>query len=123
MVPAAPSPAPTSSVTIRIVHPRIAIRSAERSRRGPAAPGTPRRPRPRSFFLGVAQEEALPALEDVEGVLHVVVIVPRHLLTGTDLELRDPEARALGVTRAPLDLVQMTRVLDRLHGHVLPLPG
>jgi hypothetical protein len=27
------------------------------------------------------------------------------------------------VSRAPLDLVQMTRVLDRLHGRVLLLPG
>src|SRR5262245_66678056 len=75
------------------------------------------------FLLRLAQEETQAALEHVKGVLHVVVIVPGHLLAGTALELRHPEARTLGVSRAALDLVEMTRVLDRLHERVLLLPG
>jgi len=67
-------------------------------------------------LLGVAQEDAQSPLEDVEGVLHAAVVVPRDLLGGPDLEFRDAEARPLGVTRTPLDLVQLARVLDRLHG-------
>src|SRR5437867_12012380 len=61
------------------------------------------------------------ALEDVERVLDVVVIVPGYLLARTDLELGDPEARALGVTCPALDLVEVAGVLhpftfDRFHG-------
>src|SRR5262245_40264068 len=68
------------------------------------------------FLLRLAQEQTQAALEHVKGVLDVVVIVPGHLLARTDLQLRDPEALTLGVSRAALDLVQMARVLDRLHG-------
>src|SRR5262245_36003804 len=71
------------------------------------------------FLLRLAQEQTHAALEHVKGVLDVVVIVPGHLLAGTDLQLRDPEARTLGVSRAALDLVEMARVLDGLHGQVL----
>src|SRR5262249_56852228 len=73
------------------------------------------------FFLRIAQEESYAALEHVERVLDVVVIVPGHLLARPDLQLGDPEARALGVPGPPLDLVEMARVLhslafDRFHG-------
>src|SRR6185436_1616270 len=67
------------------------------------------------LFLRVAKEEAQPSFQHVEGVLDIRVRVPGHLLGGGDLKLRDPEARPLGVARAPFDLVEMTRVLDRLH--------
>src|SRR5262249_12916110 len=73
------------------------------------------RPEP-DLFLRIAQEEPEPALEDVEGVLDRGVVVPRDLLLGADLELRDPEARPLGVPVSPLHLVEPAGVLDALGG-------
>ena len=64
------------------------------------------------LFLGVPYEDPESALEHIESVLDIVVIVPGHLLLGPDLKLRDPEAWALGVTGPPLDLVEPTRILD-----------
>src|SRR3979411_2442022 len=64
------------------------------------------------LLLGVPHEDPEPAFEDIEGVLDIVVIVPGHLLLGPDLELGDPEARALGMSSPPLDLIEPARVLD-----------
>src|ERR1044071_3979061 len=66
----------------------------------------------RYLLFGVSHEDPEPAFEDIERVLDVVVIVPGHLLLGPDLELRDPEAGALGVTGPALDLVEPAGVLD-----------
>src|SRR5262249_999843 len=66
------------------------------------------------LFLGVPKKQPQASLEHVERVLDVVVIVPGHLLARPDLELRDPEARPLGVPSPALDLVEMTRVLHRV---------
>src|SRR5918995_3954971 len=53
----------------------------------------------RNLFLRIAQEKAEATLQDVERVLHMVVVMPRHLLRGADLQLRDTEARSLGMAR------------------------
>src|SRR4029453_5066093 len=66
------------------------------------------------LLFGVPHEDPEAAFEDIERVLDIVVIVPGHLLLGPDLELRDPEAGALGVTGPALDLVEAAGVLDRL---------
>src|SRR6266481_2457609 len=71
------------------------------------------------LLLGVAQEDADLPLEHVEGVLDVVVAVPGHLLLGRDLQLVDAEAGALRVECAPLDFVEMARVLQRFHDGLL----
>src|SRR5690242_3626752 len=52
------------------------------------------------LFLRLLQEDAQLALEDVEGVAHVAVVVPGHLLLLRDPELLDAEAGARGVLRA-----------------------
>src|SRR5207245_3723845 len=77
------------------------------------------------FLLRIAQEQAQAALQDVERVLDLVVIVPGHLLARADLELRDSKARTLGMPGPALDLVEMTRVphpfaFDGFHGARLP---
>src|SRR5438105_15042002 len=63
------------------------------------------------FFLRIAEEEPDLALEHVEGVLHVRVVVPRHLLRGRDLQLADPEPRALVVPGPALDFIEGARIL------------
>ena len=72
------------------------------------------------LFLGVAREETGAPVEDVEGVLHVGVRVPGHLLSRRDLQLSGPELRPLGVVRPPLDLEEMARVLHRFHRQLRP---
>src|SRR5712692_7990164 len=71
------------------------------------------------LLLGIAQEDADLPLEHVEGVLDVVVVMPGHLLLRRDLQLVDAEAGALRVERAPLDFVEMARVLHRFHDGLL----
>src|SRR4029450_8858993 len=68
------------------------------------------------LFLRVAQEDAEPALQHVERVLHAGVVVPRHLLRGRDLQLRDADPRPLGMTRPALDLVEMAGILAGVDG-------
>src|SRR5207249_255652 len=73
------------------------------------------------FLLRIAQEQAHVALQDVERVLDLAVVVPGHLLARSDLQLRDSKARALGMPGPALDLVEMTRVphafaFDGFHG-------
>src|SRR5262245_763072 len=77
------------------------------------------RPEPH-FLLRILQEDAQLALQHVERVLHVVVIVPGHLLRLGELELLDAEAGAGGVLRAALDFVQVAAVL---HGFIIWAPG
>src|SRR5688572_1299492 len=74
------------------------------------------------LLLGIAEAEPELSLQHVEGVLDVRVVVPRHLLRGRDLQLADPEARPLGVTRTPLHLVESARILDARH-HDPPRAG
>src|SRR2546427_1279733 len=108
----------------------------EEHRRGVAAVGhemrSPRRDRvglariQAHLFLRIAQKQAQAALQDVERVLDVVVIVPGHLLSRADLDLLDAKARPLGMPGAALDLVEVARVLhrvllDRFHGPALLL--
>src|SRR6185295_3818068 len=73
------------------------------------------------LLLRIAQEEAQPALEHVEGVPDPRVVVPRHLLARADLQLGDAEAGPLGVPRAALDLVEVAGVLHPFHS--APPPG
>src|SRR5262245_30720298 len=68
------------------------------------------------LFLRVPEEDPEAALQHVKRVLHLVVVVPGHLLRGTDLKLRDPEPRSLGVAGPALHLVEAARVLDRFVG-------
>src|SRR6185295_3166486 len=67
------------------------------------------------LLLRIAQEEAQPALEHVEGVPDPRVVVPRHLLARADLQLGDAEAGPLRVPRAALDLVEVAGVLHPFH--------
>ena len=57
------------------------------------------------------EEEPEAALQHVERVLDVGVGVPGDLLARGELDLGDPEAGALGVAGAPLDLVEVARSL------------
>src|ERR1041385_4140202 len=76
------------------------------------------------FLLGIAEEDADLSIEDVEGVLDVVVIVPGHFLLRRDLNLVDPEAGALGMRGPPLDFVEMARVFHRFHDDPrIEIPG
>src|SRR5262249_35115935 len=74
------------------------------------------------FLLGIAEEEPDSPLQDIERVLDVAVIVPGDGLTWRDLQLGDPKTRTLGVTSAPLDLVEMARVLHTFHDGLLAQP-
>src|SRR5262245_27068057 len=67
------------------------------------------------LLLGVAQEQADAPFQHVERVLHAAVVVPGNLLALIEGQLGDPKARPRRVLRAPLDLVELAAVLDRLH--------
>src|SRR5437879_3881346 len=69
----------------------------------------------RTFSFGVLQKDADRSGHHIESIVDVVVIVPRHLLRGTDLQLRDTKTRAHGVIGAALDLVASTRIRYPLH--------
>src|ERR1700704_4442971 len=71
------------------------------------------------LLLRIAEEEPQPTFQDVEGVPDARVVVPRHLLARADLQLGDAEPGPLGVARAALDLVEVTRVLHGRHWHGL----
>ena len=80
------------------------------------------------FLLGFAQEESDLSYEDVECILDVAVIMPRHLLRRRDLELADAEAGPFGMISASLDFIEMARVFDRFHfspfwARIRPGPG
>src|ERR1044071_2830787 len=68
------------------------------------------------LFLRILQEDAQVALQHVEGVADLVVIVPGHFLRGRKLQLLDAEARAFGEPRTVLDFVEVTGVLQCFHG-------
>src|SRR5262245_34392511 len=68
------------------------------------------------LFLGVTEEDPEAALQHVERVLDLVMVVPGHLLRGTDLKLRDPESWSLGVAGSPLHFIETARVLDGFVG-------
>src|SRR6267378_1337917 len=72
------------------------------------------------LLLGLLQEDAQLAFEHVEGVGDLVVVVPGHLLRRRQLQLGDAESRPRRVLGAPLDLVEVARVLDRFHRASLP---
>src|SRR5438128_5693127 len=75
------------------------------------------------LLLGLLQENAQVALQHVERVGDVVVVVPRHLLRRRELELGDAESRPRRVLGAPLYFVEMARVLDRFHACLLSEEG
>src|SRR5215469_14275592 len=68
-------------------------------------------------FLGVLQKDADRSNQHIECVMDVGVIVPRHLLGGTDLQLGYAKARARGVNSTALDFVEGARILQL---HVRP---
>src|SRR6185503_14697792 len=72
------------------------------------------------LFLRVLQEDAQVALQHVEGIAHLVVIVPGHLLRRGKLQLLDAEPRPLEVPLAALDFVEMACVLQCFHVQNLP---
>ena len=57
------------------------------------------------FFLGMLEEDANGPAHDIEGVMHVVVVMPGHLLLRADLELGNTKPRARRVIGAALHLV------------------
>src|SRR6516162_5347081 len=67
------------------------------------------------LFFGVLQKNADRSLYHIKSVADLVVIVPRHLLDGADLQLDDAKTRACGVTVPALDLVEPARILHTLH--------
>src|SRR6185436_10761837 len=69
----------------------------------------------RHVLLGALQEDPDRALQHVERVLDVAVVMPGHLLGLRKLQLVDAEPRALGMAFPALDLVEMTGVLQRFH--------
>ena len=60
-------------------------------------------------FLGVLQKDADRSGHHIESVVDVVVIVPRHLLRGTDLQLHDAKTRTHGVMSAATPLQEYFR--------------
>jgi hypothetical protein len=66
-------------------------------------------------LLRLLQVDADRAFEHVERILHVAVVMPRHLLRWRNPQLVDPEPRARRVLRLVLDLVEMTAVLELFH--------
>src|ERR1041384_6603805 len=69
----------------------------------------------RHVLLRILHEDADRSLQHVERVLHVVVVMPGHLLGLRELQLVDAETGALGVECPALDLVEMAGVLQRFH--------
>src|SRR6266508_522695 len=69
------------------------------------------------FFLWILQENSNRSRDDIERVVHVSVIMPRHLLRGADLKLGDAKSRPHRVIGTALNLVQPARI-----GHSLRLP-
>src|SRR5262249_27002350 len=69
----------------------------------------------RHVLLRLLHEDADRSLQHVERVLHIVVVVPGHLLRLRDLQLADAESRPLRMQRPALDLVELARVLQCFH--------
>jgi hypothetical protein len=62
-------------------------------------------PRQTHLFLRLLEKDSDYSLQDVERVVDIVVIMPRHLLRRAYLELGDAKARTRGVIGSTLDLV------------------
>src|SRR5258708_28627403 len=67
------------------------------------------------FLLGLLQENAQLALQDVERVGDVVVVVPADLLLRRELQLGDAESRPRRVLSPAFDLARTALVPDRFH--------
>src|SRR5262245_36880962 len=67
------------------------------------------------LLLRLSEEDLQAAMKDEERVLHARVVVPRHLLARTDLELRDAKARSLGVGCRTLGFVEALRIVAGVH--------
>src|SRR5262249_45304096 len=64
----------------------------------PLRPDCKRLARKQSYLVfGVLQKDTDRSGHDIKSVVDVVVIVPRHLLRGADLQLRDAKTRAHSV--------------------------
>src|SRR5579863_489665 len=62
-------------------------------------------PRQTHLFLRLLEKEADCSFQDIESVVDIVVIMPRHLLGRAYLELGDAKARPRSVIGSTLDLV------------------
>ena len=62
-------------------------------------------PRQPHLFLRLLEKDSDCSLQDIERVVGIVVIMPRHLLRRAYLELGDAKARPRGVIGSTLDLV------------------
>ena len=63
------------------------------------------------LFFRVLQKDTDRSGDYIKGVVDIIVIVPRHPLRGTYLQLRDAKTRAHGVISAALDVVELARIL------------
>ena len=68
------------------------------------------------LLLGLAQEELEASLNDVERILNMGMVMPRHLLGRRDLEFGNAEAGPLGMMSPALDYIELAGVLDWFHG-------
>ena len=68
------------------------------------------------LLIGITQGDPHPAVQDLEGVLDVGVVVPGDPLRGAHPQLGDPESRAFRVTCNPLGI---TRGCRTLHEYLL----
>jgi hypothetical protein len=62
-------------------------------------------PRQTHLFLRLLEKDSDCSLQDIERVVGIVVIMPRHLLRRAYLQLGDAKARPRGVIGSTLDLV------------------
>src|SRR5262245_1078948 len=67
------------------------------------------------LLLWIAQEEPQRALDHIEGVLDMAVVVPGHHLLRGYLELRDAKARTRRMHGLALDVEEGTRMLAAFH--------
>lgn len=67
------------------------------------------------LLLGLLKEDSQAPLKDEERVLHARVVVPRHLLARTDLQLRDSKPRSLGMACRTLGFEVKLRVIAIFH--------
>src|SRR6185436_8174375 len=67
-------------------------------------------------LLGLAQKYPQIPTENIKGVLHIVVVVPGHLLSGRNLQFGDAKAGPRSVLGSALDFIEIARVFHCLHG-------
>ena len=63
------------------------------------------------FFLWFAQKDPYVALDNIESILNIGVVMPGDFLRGRDLKFVDAKARPFGVAIASLNFIKIARIL------------